>query len=276
MSTQKITVEYPGVEDIDICVTARGDREALEATLYSIIEKYKAARIVVGDVAMEHDRAYYKQLRLELAESGLLNRVIVHHLPWNTSEAEARNFFMANTPSMYKVLVNDQMLFGEDTNIEHMAFVLNTNKAVGLVTGAVDGTVAPGDKATIQVGDLSVEKTKACTPFFMARRELRNYIRWYDVTDTDADFAMRMAQAPYQMVTFPSAVIHKQTNDETEGSNSGDGDGKTTERTIQGTDGSGSGSSVLRVGEDDKGKSATPSGGQGGGGTRSVRGQGNK
>lgn len=246
----------PDIKDVDLCIFTDGNREGLEKLLYSILRYQKGARIVIADSSIEHDRAYFKDLRNDLIEAGLLNRAIVHQIPYASSEADARNFLMVNTPMMYKVFLKDTDLFTEETNLGEMVHILDNHPAIGLVVGTVDG------KAPVKIGgDMDQDgvaffKTPVCSTFFMARRDLHNFVRWGTAPDIDADYSNCMKQVPYEMVGVATVAISKQVidNNAKDEKSNGDSSGGTTKRDIQSRDADKGNAPVLPSGQNEKGK----------------------
>ncbi len=250
------TLTLPAITDVDLCIFTQGNREGLEKLLYSILRYNTGARIVIGDSSIEHDRAYFKELRQDLVEAGLMNRAIVHQLPYASSEADARNFMIVNTPMKYKVFLTDTDLFTAETNLGEMIHILDNHPAIGLVVGSVDGNQPVMQGSAIDQDGIMFYKTPVCSTFFMARRELHNFVRWGTAPDIDADYSNHMKQVPFEMVGIPTVVINKQVidNNAKDEKSSGNGGGVTTERNLQGGNADKGNAPVLPSGQDEKGK----------------------
>lgn len=272
MKTDTIT-KPENVTDVDFCVISRGDREALERTMFSIALYHREARITVANAVMEHDRAYFKKLQGELEEAGLMLRVVAHHLPVGATIAEAKNFLMANTRLKYKLMLVEGHEITEDTNLINMMAIMDHNSAIGIVVGAYEGEPVTSE-LDMKLGDIHFAKTKAFGAFALVRREIVNFAR-YSGTDEScaAEFTGNLGNIPYQIVILPSSIIkNSKPNDENK-EPSGNGDGGAPERNIQSGNGDGADSTVLPSGKDEAGKDTAPRGGQSGSGTGPVRGQ---
>lgn len=237
--------------DIDFCVSTFENKEGLERLLHSIVDTFKGACIFIADSANQLDRAYYKGLRQELGEAGMLNRMIVHHVGYKKGIAGSRNFLMNNTPNKYKVFLTDTDEVDEDTDIQGMAEILEKHKTIGAVSGSVvknGRTVTPShDDVKNTINGKEFAMASEVGKFVMVLRELRDSIRYNEgAADPLATFSNQMSKVPYQVAVLPSSKISEQNeniqepnvpeNKEGETSN-GDGGGSTTERTVPPADG---------------------------------------
>jgi Glycosyl transferase family 2 len=200
------------LKDIDFCVFTQGNRENLERLLNSIAKHYAGAKVYIADSTLDLDRSYYKKLRVELEQAGLINRMVVYQLANKAGAAAARNYLMSNTQNKYKVFFDDTDVLTEKTRIEDMAAVLEAHKTIGVASGTFEeGTVRhtpqpDGDEYTTD--GMTVYKTKEVNRFMVVVRDLQNYIRFdSNAKDYIATFSERMAKVPYQMVALRGSIL---------------------------------------------------------------------
>ncbi len=276
------------LKDIDFCVFTQGNRENLERLLNSIAKHYAGAKVYIADATLDLDRSYYKKLRIELEQAGLINRMVVFQLANKAGEAAARNYLMSNTPSKYKAFFEDTDVITEKTRIEEMALILESHKTIGVTCGTFEEgatkhtPTADGDEYTTD--GLTVYKTKEANRFMVVVRDLQNYIRFEANTkDYIATFSDRMAKVPYQMVALRGSLltsIKDKTNEaaqpgvQTQKSpeSTGDNNGNPPEPTIPNSgQGNGGDQKGTPSGQNEDGKDTTRGGGHGGGDTRPVQ-----
>lgn len=200
------------IKDIDFCVFTQGNRESLERLLNSIAKYYPGAKVYIADSTVDLDRSYYKKLRVELEQAGLINRMVVFQLANKAGPAAARNYLMSNSQNKYKVFFDESDVLTEKTNIELMANVLETHKTLGVACGTLDEgktrhtPTADGDE--YNTDGVTVYKTKEANRFMVVVRDLQNYVRFdANARDYVATFNERMAKAPYQMVCVRGVSI---------------------------------------------------------------------
>lgn len=272
----------PKLSSIDFCIHTQENPEALEKLLISISKQYPGAQIIVADSAVSVDRAYYKKLRKEMAEAGLLNRITIHGIPYNAGMAKARNFFLSNAKSQHVLMLDQSNVVTKETDVLAMATVLASNKNIGLVSGAMTGFPTPKteDKKPMHIGDLTFIEAPYVSPFMMVKRDIGHYIRWnHEAENTHSDFCNRMETAPFIMVYTEDVNIDVSTPDEeTQESDSPSGS-NTPEQPVpteHGDAGGDAGADSVPSGEPEKEEDISNSGAEGGSKTRPTRGKGNK
>lgn len=275
------------ISEVDFLISTFRNTQGLERLLYSIIEKYPAACIVIADSDSQLDRAYYKSLRTELIEAGMINRLVVHHIAYKSSLGHSFNELMQVSTAKYCLLLTDKDVITEDTDIEKMVRVLRSNKTLGIVGGSINKNspeLTEKKPNATEEGDLFTE-VKLVSRFMLLKSDVRHSLR-FDVSA--ADFATEFStqvprRVPYKMVFTEVDITSGDVNDiddETKTSDSKSGGESTKHDLSTKTDGAESGagdnnggddpSSSIR--QDEKSENPAPSRRQGGGSTRSVQG----
>ncbi len=268
------------ISSVDFCIAMSGNREGLERLLYSLVEFYPGGKIIIVDNARQLDRAYYKRLRSELADAGLLNRFEVHHIAFNATIAMAFNQLLSFGKSKYRVLLTDEDFFTEETSIEEMVNVMEDKKTIGIVGGSLNDEAPVIDGQMVKSGSLSYGIAKQLNRFMMVQGDVKNYIRFKDdVSDFVADFCTRVPkQVPYQMAVAEVRLSNYKITDEDDESktentaSSGEGGGGAAGSTVPSTDGEQSGDAdVLPSRQDEESQDPAVSGRQSRGNNRSSR-----
>jgi GT2 family glycosyltransferase len=215
------------VKFVDFCVTTFKRPKVLERLLLSIAKHYPTANVYVADQNKVLDREFYKKLRNDLSKSGLIKRLSVEHLPYDCGISYARNHLVTSTPNKYKLILDDDMVFTEATDIGKMIKILESNKSFGIVGGALtqlNQTVnfefnieienkvlsqVPDNNPTREFEGIRYRKTGCVLNFALFKSELFNYILWdNDLKVTEhLDFYVRMKKIPFNIAYTPDVVV---------------------------------------------------------------------
>jgi len=262
------------IRNIEFCIHTEDNTAGLEALLYSIAEFYPDARVLIADSDKNLDRAYYKKLRTELAEAGLGNRPVIHHVGYKVGTSRARNFLMSQSRLSKLLFLDDTMLVTKDTDIRKLLEVLDSNRTIGVACGLVDEAQPPvADGKPMSAAGIKFVETKGGTEFLMMKNDIANFIRYNaNATHTHTDFFNRMDKVPFVTVFVPDVTISKQNEVSDETPNS-DNSGEAAQSVIPpASDGNQEGGNSAPVGQDEEGKSSSPSKSTSGGRTRPIRG----
>jgi len=272
------------LSDVDFLISTYDNRFGLERLIVSILDKYPAAKITIADSDENLDRAYYKSLRLEL---NALNRIIVHHVPYKSSIALAFNRLIDLTTSKYKLLLTDTDAVADETDIEEMIRVMQSNKTIGVVSGHIntkENKKTETREHTTDGGDIFTD-TNQVSRFMMVLSDVKNYIRF---DEQAKDFALEFSnksvnRLPFKLVMSGSVIISNEdyVNGEQNGSSDGESAGKTPEQLVPDTTGGsdtegGSDNTGLLGRKNEASKNPAPRGRQSGGLTGSLQGKGDK
>lgn len=212
---------------VDFCITTFKRPQALERLLDSIVAYYPTANIYVADQNEKLDRAFYRSLRMKLQRMGLIKRLAVDHLPYDCGLGYARNYLMTKTPNMYKVILDDDMVFTEETDIGKMVELMKANPKCGIVGGLVKqlghevhfefklgvegGTILqyPDKEQYRHHEGIKYKKTGCVLNFAMMRKDMFVYIQWDNdlKVSEHTDFYLRMKHVPMYILYTPDVVI---------------------------------------------------------------------
>lgn len=215
------------VKGVDFCITTFKRPQALKRLLFSIAKYYPMANVYVADQNETFDREFYKALRTELYDAGLVKRVSFESLPFDCGLSYARNHLVTTTPNQYKLILDDDMEFCEETDIGKMVTLFQANPYAGVVGGMVrqlgndihfefypeikDGTLyhANGDIVWRTHQGIQYRRTGCVLNFALFKKEVFNQVQWdpnLKVTE-HTDFYLRFKDTPYQVLYTPEVVI---------------------------------------------------------------------
>jgi len=215
------------VKYVDFCITTFERPQAVRRLLLSIARYYPHANVYVADQSKEFDREFYKTLRGELYDAGLVKRVSIERLPYDCGLSYARNHLVTTTPNKYKLILDDDMEFGPGTDIGKMVSLFETDRNIGIVGGRVEqlghdvhfeftpeviqGTIYHRTEKKIWKTHMGVtyRKTGCVLNFALMRRELFNTMLWdpaLKVTE-HTDFYLRMKVSHWKILYTPDVVI---------------------------------------------------------------------
>lgn len=212
---------------VDFCITTFKRPEALKRLLYSIAEYYPMANVYVADQNETFDREFYRNLRTELQNKGLIKRVSFEKIPYDSGLSYARNHLVLTTPNKYKLILDDDFVFNENTDIGKMVKLIEAHPKAGVVGGLVKqlGTelhfefnIEKEGKKLLQKSDgnnwktengLKFKKTGCVLNFALMRKELFSYIQWDPLLKVSEhmDFYTRMKQVPMYVLYLPEVWI---------------------------------------------------------------------
>ena len=129
---KKVSVKY-----VDFCITTFLRPQAVERLLMSIAKYYPNANVYVADQNLTLDRAFYKRMREELQAAGLVKRLSVTQLEYDCGLSYARNYLVKATPNKYKLILDDDFIFTEKTDIGKFVTLIESKPTVGIVGGLV-------------------------------------------------------------------------------------------------------------------------------------------
>ncbi|QDP67639.1 MAG: hypothetical protein Tp172MES00d2C118482111_33 [Prokaryotic dsDNA virus sp.] len=299
MSENKTKKEITPVNlsSVDFLIATYKNRAGLERLLHSILDIYPGAKVTVADSDRHLDRAYYKELRKELGEAGLLNRLKIHHIAYKSPIGHAFNELIKLSGSTYKLLLTDQDIVTKETDVAKMVRVCRSNKTIGVVGGQLNDDKPKSEKEASKTEDGDTFYTvKFLNRFMLVQGDVRHYHRFNATSDDPFNEFCQKAptRLPYKLVATNVKLTSNQdyenddesetTTPETTTSDSESGGG-TTEPDLSSEAGdSGSGDDGDTRGDDTSASERTDEKGQdqstrrrpGGGRSGSVQGQGDK
>jgi len=257
------------LSEVDFLISTYDNRPGLERLLGSILDKYPAAKITIADSDENMDRAYYKALRLEL---DLLSRMVVHHLPFKAPLGRVFNKLVDVSNNKYKLLLTDEDVISDETDIEEMVRVMRSNKTIGVVGGHINKKKeSEGRKLETDEGDTFVE-VKQVSKFMMITSDVKVALRF---DDNAPDFALHFSnqaadRLPFKMVMSGSLIKSnkdygdEETNEQSNGESVGETPGQSVPDTTGGPDAQGGpADNGSPSGQDEASKNPAPRGRQG-------------
>lgn len=215
------------LSEVDFLIATYDNRPGLERLLRSLLEKYPVAKITIGDSSDHLDRAYYKSLRSELAEDGLANRVIIHHLAYKAQPGQIFNELISRTSNKYKLLLTDEDLITDKTDVEAMIRVMRSNKTIGVVGGVINkAKKAEGDSKAMRTDEGDVfNEVKFIERFMMIYKDAAHALRFDTKSDDFAiDFSNKAkTRLPFKMVMSKSVITSNNEYDNEESDEQSDG-----------------------------------------------------
>jgi len=218
-----------GIENTDFLITTFERPEALEKLLISIIKYYPDANIIIGDQSKKFKVKKYQELWKKLFDAGLQNKPTAHNLPYDCGLSFARNFLIEHSEAKYKLILEDDFEFTEDTKIETMVKLLKNRPKTGIVGGEVikDGIVTPFEFKFAKKGDLmqqesdgdnwenidnvKVKPTGSVMNFMMVRREVFLDVKWdpaIKIHGEHTDFFWRLSETDWEILFTPEVKIN--------------------------------------------------------------------
>jgi GT2 family glycosyltransferase len=217
------------MDHVDFCLTTFKRPKAVERLILSIGERYPNARIYLGDQNESLDRRFYENLA---SRSGLISAPELHHLDFDCGLSTARNHLVINTPSTYKLILEDDFVFSELTDISAMVNLLDAFPEAGVVGGGVaqDGrtlyprfmlhrehgilTQVPDRRPYLDYRGTRYSVVDFVSNFALVRRDLFGHV-WWDPNlkvFEHADFYLRVKESPYKTLFTPDAIIGHSTD----------------------------------------------------------------
>ncbi|RKZ11057.1 hypothetical protein DRQ25_00935 [Candidatus Fermentibacteria bacterium] len=226
--TRKKEINMRATKYVDFCITTFKRPKALRRLLISIARHFPMANVYVADQNEKLDRVFYKKMRRELEKIGLSKRLFIIDLPYDCGLAHARNYLVLNTPNKYKLILDDDMAFTEETDIGKMVTLLDQHPKCGIVGGMVKqlgheihfefsleiigNTImhTPDGQPTRDFEGISYRKTGCVLNFAMMRKDMFGYIQWdrnLKVTE-HTDFYLQMKKVPMYILYTPDVVVN--------------------------------------------------------------------
>ena len=109
----------------------------LDRLLMSIVKYYKDVPILIADDGNDFDVPRYKALWEKLFDLGLTVKPVAYNLPFDSGLSFGRNEMVKNAKTEYVVLLDDDFVFTEHTNIEKLIKIAQTDPHIGVVGGCL-------------------------------------------------------------------------------------------------------------------------------------------
>lgn len=214
----------PATARVDFCVTTFKRPRAIERLILSIGERYAEAAVFVADQNEWLDRRFYEKLAMR---SGLSHPPTVHHLEFDCGVSAARNHLVGSTPREYKLILDDDAVLIDQSDIGTFVELLDGYPGASVVGGAqVQGRHVRGVRSNFQWDDDTLVNVADRQPFSdhggiryvsvdfvshfsLMRRELFDFVQWNPRLKTfeHHDFYIRVKETPYTVLFTPDVVF---------------------------------------------------------------------
>lgn len=216
------------IDKVDFLITTFKRPEQLEKLLFSIAEFYPSAKITVADQNERFDTVYYKDLWKRLMEDGLIYKPLAYGLDYDIGLSYCRNYLFKKTERPYKLIIDDDFIFTKQTSIEKFVDILDEDKKIGIVGGAMsqndrivnfefniekDGEmlkhIEDGDHWK-EIAGIKAKETGCVLNFALIRKEVADKVKWdseLKITE-HTDFYLKMQKTNWKIVYTPEVVAN--------------------------------------------------------------------
>lgn len=208
------------MQDVDFLITTFMRPDCVERLVLSIAKFYPKANVYIGDQNKANDKQFYERLRIV---SGL--QLTVFKLPYDCGLSRARNFLVTQTPSPYKLILDDDFIFTEQTDLQKFKTLIELD-GVGVVAGAVSTNGKPihyeyrlrksrntlyyapdGDEWKEHEG-ITYKETGCVLNFALYRKEVFDWLLWdreLKVAE-HLEFMWRLNKTPWKIIYTPEVI----------------------------------------------------------------------
>ena len=212
------------LERVDFCVTTFKRPRAIERLILSLGEHCPTANVYIGDQNEALDHRFYSELA---SRSGLVAAPEIHHLGFDCGLSVARNHLVTSTPGEYKLILEDDFVFTEKTDVGLLVRLLDGHPSAGVVGGGFafrervlqaratlhrkDGALAqiPDKKPLLSYRGIRYTVADFVSNFALMRQDLFAHVQWDPALKVfeHTDFFIRVMDTPYSVLFTPDAVI---------------------------------------------------------------------
>lgn len=226
------TIDRVKLDDVTFVLTTINRKANLEKLLLSIAKYYPNQNVIIADQNEYFDRDYYIALWAKLAEKGM-KKPLAYSIGYDAGLSSARNKLIKKAETKYILILDDDFIFTEETDILKMKNIMESNHNIGIVGGAViNGKEELNfnfnferSKDTLYQREASSEwKTykgatyKMCDcvlNFALIKTEIAKDIKWDEkikIQGEHTDFFLRLRDTGWKVAYCPDVKIeHKQT-----------------------------------------------------------------
>jgi GT2 family glycosyltransferase len=207
--------------NVDILIKTFLRPNCLQRLVDSILSRYPNAHLNIADDGEpdESMRRYYKDLEARGHQIRLL--------PFNVGISSGRNSLVEASTRPYLLLLDDDVVFTNQTRIETLTEVLEADQSLGVAGGSLldRGTELRSYEFVMRIEDRLLHyypirretrliaghacfDTEIVLNFCLFRREVLSTTRWDDSLKTNehTDFFLRLAKTPWKVVHVPSVI----------------------------------------------------------------------
>lgn len=228
MNGYRDTYDKSSVDEIDFIITQMDRFACLEKLLFSIAKYYPQANIFIADQSKRVIPKQYNELYFRLFEAGLRVKPKAFSLKHDCGLSEARNFLFQHTDRQYKLLLEEDFVFTDKTDIPAMFELMESDPQLGIVGGRV---IQEGNELQfehylektghtlrhVRSGEYNDQgwKYTGCVPNFMLMRADLG-VAWDDkikISGEHTDFFLNLAKTDWKVAyTSKSQVDHEKIN----------------------------------------------------------------
>jgi GT2 family glycosyltransferase len=211
------------MHNVDFLITTFMRPDCLTELVLSIAHYYPDAKVFIGDQNQILAKKFYEQLQ---ERAGFRrSQFKVFKLPFDCGLSRARNFLVQNTPSAYKLILDDDFIFTRETDL-YKFLTLIEQDGVGVVAGAVktngmlinyeykldkqDDTMfyAPDGDQWQEYKGITYKQTGCVLNFALYRKEVFEDVLWdRDLKVTEhLEFMWRLNQTPWKILYTPEVI----------------------------------------------------------------------
>jgi len=220
MSGRKDVFDGTGMDDIDFLITHFERKECLENLLFSIAKYCPNANITIADQSKKFIAKYYIDLYHRLNLAGLKNKPKAFNIGYDSGLSYSRNFLIENTHRKYKLILEDDFVFTDKTDIQQFVKYLEENIEHGVVGGSVveHGYEIPFVHDFKKKGKTlrheiitDINDVGCVLNFFLAKKEIFDDILWDElikINGEHTDFFYRLSQTKWKIAFLADVRIN--------------------------------------------------------------------
>lgn len=265
-------------QDIDFVIRTQDNPEGLTELLFSIADLYPHAQVTVVDSGAELSRGFYKKLNEQLREAGLVSRIKAFFVGQNATMNTVINEGIRRTSRRFMLLLDDTMVFTEETRIEDMEALIRMRE---MNIGVVSGKTGPMEAKIDQKYDVSKDETvmyghaATITAFSLFNTDVFHTVGFKASERPFESFYATVTSKTEFKILITDVIIGNNTEKVSEtknGQSQGDSAGETTEPDVPSADaGDESGSDSVPGGETEESADNNSGGGSRRSRARSTR-----
>jgi len=220
------------LNDITFVLTTINRNKSLENLLFSIAKYCPSQKVIIADQNKELDKDYYIDLWTKLSKKGML-KPLAFSVGYDVGLSSARNKLLKKVETKYALILDDDFVFTEDTDISKMKEVMEKNYRIGVVGGAViNGNEELNfnfnferNKDTLYQKEIKNEWNiykgisyvlcDCVLNFALIRKEIMKDIKWDEkikIQGEHTDFFLRLRDTNWKVAYCPEVKIeHRQS-----------------------------------------------------------------
>jgi len=232
MDGRKAFYDKTGLGEITFCVTMFERWEKFEILMFSIAEFYPTAKVIIADQSKIFDVKRYKDLYQRLFAEGLKDKPTAYNLPYDSGLSLSRNKLVALAKTKYVLILEEDFILTEQTNIKKMMDMLEANQNCSGVGGQVyengiklnfsffykSANFGKTVKMIIneeKYNEQGYRETEGILNFCLLRRDIFKTVHWENeikVSGEHTDFLLKLKKEGMRIIeTDQSRVDHNKT-----------------------------------------------------------------